>query len=277
MDLTISKKSLYFNDEEFTLIKGDSFCVLRKITPKSVDMIFADPPYFLSSGGISCSGGKQVSVDKGDWDKSLGINERLSYHRKWIRLCREVLKDNGTIWISATLHSVYAIGVALEMEGFSIINNIIWQKTNASPNLACRCFTHSTETVIWARKQLTPTRKGVHTFNYELMKEENGGKQMKDVWEFADPEPEFYVSSVTPKSEKTEGKHPTQKPLGLLRRIIEASTNEGDLILDPFNGSGTTGIAAHELKRKYIGIEQEEEYLALTVRRYVWYSNDKKH
>ena len=154
------------------------------------------------------------------------------------------------------------------MEGFSIINNIIWQKTNPSPNLACRCFTHSTETIIWARKQLTPSKKGVHTFNYEIMKKENGGKQMKDVWEFNNPEPEFFVSSVTPKSEKTEGKHPTQKPLGLLKRIIEASTNEGDLILDPFNGSGTTGIAAHELKRKYIGIEQEEEYLALTVRRY---------
>ncbi len=267
MELALSKENLYFTSEEFTLIKGNSFSVLKQLTNKSVDMIFADPPYFLSSGGISCSGGKQVLVDKGEWDKSLGIEERLTYHRKWIKLCKDVLKDNGTIWISATLHSVYAIGVALEMEGFSIINNIIWQKTNPSPNLACRCFTHSTETVIWARKQLTSKKKGVHTFNYELMKEKNGGKQMKDVWEFKEPEPDFYVSSVTPKSEKLEGKHPTQKPLGLLRRIIEASTNEGDLILDPFNGSGTTGIAANELGRRYIGIEQEEEYLALTMRR----------
>lgn len=268
MDLPVTKKSLYFNSEEFALLKGDSFKLLKKLNPKSIDMVFADPPYFLSSGGISCSGGKQVSVNKGEWDKSLEITERLNYHRKWISLCREVLKDNGTIWISATLHSVYAIGVALEMEGFSIINNIIWQKTNPSPNLACRCFTHSTETVIWARKQLTPKKKGKHTFNYEEMKEENNGKQMKDVWEFEDAEPEFYISSVTPKSEKKEGKHPTQKPLGLLERIIKASTNEGDLILDPFNGSGTTGIAAKMLNRKYIGIEQEEEYLALTMRRY---------
>lgn len=267
MDLTINKKSLYYQNEEFTLIKGDSFRILKKLTPKSIDMIFADPPYFLSSGGISCSGGRRVSVDKGDWDKSLDIKERLSYHRKWIRDCREILKDNGTIWISSTLHSVYAIGVALEMEGFSIINNIIWQKTNPSPNLTCRCFTHSTETIIWARKQLTPKKKGNHTFNYGLMKEENGGKQMKDVWEFNEPEPEWYVWSVTSQSEKKEGKHPTQKLLGLLRRILEASTQEGDLILDPFNGSGTTGIAASELKRKYIGIEKEEEYLALTVRR----------
>ena len=264
----IPKKSIYFKNEEFTLIKGDSFRLLKKIEQKSIDMIFADPPYFLSSGGISCSGGRQVSVNKGEWDTSLEITERLKYHRKWIRECREVLKDNGTIWISATLHSVYAIGVALEMEGFSIINNIIWQKTNPSPNLACRCFTHSTETVIWARKQLTPKKKGTHTFNYELMKNENGGKQMKDVWEFNEPEPEFYVSSVTPQSEKKEGKHPTQKPLGLLKRIIEASTNEGDLILDPFNGSGTTGLAAVMLNRIYIGLEQEEEYLELSKRRY---------
>lgn len=260
--------SVFYKKDNFSLIKGNSFELLKKIESKSIDMIFADPPYFLSSGGISCSGGKQVSVNKGDWDKSLDINARLEYHRKWIRECKEVLKDNGTIWISATLHSVYAIGVALEMEGFSIINNIIWQKTNPSPNLACRCFTHSTETVIWARKQLTPKKKGKHTFNYDLMKESNGGKQMKDVWDFNEPEPEFYVSCVTPKSEKKEGKHPTQKPLGLLKRIIEASTNEGDIILDPFNGSGTTGIAAIMLNRKYIGIEQEQEYLEVSKRRY---------
>lgn len=266
MDVTMSKRNLYYEENEFALLKGDSFRILKRIAPKSINMIFADPPYFLSSGGISCSGGKQVSVDKGDWDTSLDINQKLSYHRRWIRLCREVLNDNGTIWISATLHSVYAIGVALEMEGFSIINNIIWQKTNPSPNLACRCFTHSTETVIWARKQLTPNKKGKHTFNYDIMKEENNNKQMKDVWKFEE-EPEFYISTVTPQSEKKEGKHPTQKPIGLLERIIKASTNEGDLILDPFNGSGTTGIAAKMLNRKYIGIEKEKEYLDLTIRR----------
>ena len=265
----------FYDKDDFTLIKGDCVKVMSKLEPKSIDMIFADPPYFLSSGGISCSGGKQVSVNKGEWDKSLEINEKLKYHRRWIKKCRDVLKDNGTIWISATLHSVYAIGVALEMEGFSIINNIIWQKTNPSPNLACRCFTHSTETVIWARQQLTPKKKGVHTFNYEDMKEENDGKQMKDVWEFEDVEPEFYISSVTPQSEKKEGKHPTQKPLGLLDRIIKASTNEGDLVLDPFSGSGTTGLVAKMLNRKYIGIEQEEEYLDLSIRRLEKINNGK--
>ena len=264
----VNKKSIYFQDENFTLLKGDSFKLLKQIEPKSVDMIFADPPYFLSSGGISCQNGKQVSVNKGEWDYSKSIEDRIKYHRNWIALCRDVLKDNGTIMISSTLHSVYAIGVALELEGYSIINNIIWKKTNPAPNLACRCFTHSTETIIWARKQLTLKKKGKHYFNYEAMKEENGGKQMKDVWEFEDIEPEIFECGTTPKSEKKYGKHPTQKPIKLLERLITAASREGDLILDPFNGSGTTGIVAHNLKRKYIGIELDNEFLELTKNRY---------
>ena len=263
-----SEKDIYFHDESFTLLKGDSFKLLKKMEPKSVDMIFADPPYFLSSGGISCQSGKQASVDKGEWDHSKSIEDKLKYHRKWIALCREVLKDDGSIMISSTLHSVYAIGVALEMEGFSIINNIIWKKTNPAPNLACRCFTHSTETVIWARKQLTLKKKGKHYFDYDAMKEDNCGKQMKDVWEF-EAEPEIFECGTSPKSEKIFGKHPTQKPIALLTRLIRAASKEGDLILDPFNGSGTTGIAASKLNRKYIGIELEGDYLDLTKERYL--------
>ena len=161
-----NKKDVFFQENDFVLLNGDSFKLLKKLEPKSVDMIFADPPYFLSSGGISCQNGKQVSVNKGEWDYSKTIEDRIKYHRKWIALCREVLKDDGTIMISSTLHSVYAIGVALELEGYSIINNIIWRKTNPAPNLARRCFTHSTETIIWARKQLTLKKKGKHYFNY---------------------------------------------------------------------------------------------------------------
>jgi len=262
-----TKRDVFFQDGDFTLLKGDSFKLLKKIEPKSVDMIFADPPYFLSSGGISCQSGKQVSVNKGEWDYSKTIEDRIKYHRKWIALCREVLKDNGTIMISSTLHSVYAIGVALELEGYSIINNIIWKKTNPAPNLACRCFTHSTETIIWARKQLTLKKKGKHYFNYEAMKEENGGKQMKDVWEFE--EPEIVEIATAPKSEKKYGKHPTQKPLKLLERLITAASKEGDLVLDPFSGSGTTGIVASNLNRKYIGIEIDKDYLELTKQRYI--------
>lgn len=261
---------LYFNDDNFTLYKGSVFSVLPLIEAKSVDFIFADPPYFLSSGGISCHSGRQVSVNKGKWDHTKSINDKLKFHRKWIALCRNVLKDNGSIMISATFHSMYAIGVALELEGFSIINNIIWQKTNPAPNLGCRAFTHSTETIIWARKQLTLRKKGNHYFNYPEMKEINGGKQMKDVWEFIDdePEPEFFISSTVPKSEKKWGRHPTQKPISLLDRLLTAATKEGDVVLDPFSGSGTTGIVAHRLGRTYIGIEKIKEYVDLTIKRY---------
>lgn len=251
-------KKIFINSNNFVLYNDDCFKRLKKLEPKSVDMIFADPPYFLSSGGISCHSGKQVSVNKADWDKSIPIQEKVRFNRKWIQLCKEVLKDNGTIWISGTFHNIYAIGIALELEGFSIINNITWQKPNPTPNLACRCFTNSTETILWARKQLTPIKKGKHTFNYSLMKEINGGKQMKDVW---------LIPLVT-KEEKKYGKHPTQKPLALLKRIILASTNEGDLVLDPFNGSGTTGIVSVQLNRRYIGIEKEYEYCKLTKKRY---------
>ena len=272
----ISKKDVFFQENSFTLLEGDSFKILKKIEPKSVDMIFADPPYFLSSGGISCQSGKQVSVNKGEWDYSKSIEDRIKYHRKWIALCREVLKDNGTIMISSTLHSVYAIGVALELEGYSIINNIIWRKTNPAPNLACRCFTHSTETIIWARKQLSLRKKGIHYFNYEAMKKENGGKQMKDVWEFEEKEPTILEIATASKSEKKFGKHPTQKPVKLLERLIAASTKENDLILDPFNGSGTTGVVSSIMGRRYIGIEINKEYLELTKKRYLGSKTDGK-
>lgn len=253
----IDKSNLFYSNENCSVFLGDSFELLNSIEEKSIDMIFADPPYFISSGGISCHSGKQVSVNKGDWDTTLSIEEKINYNRKWISLCRKVLKDDGTIWISGTFHNIYSIGVALEMEGFSIINNITWIKPNPAPNLACRCFTNSTETILWARKQLTPKKKGKHTFNYSLMKKLNEGKQMKDVW----------LMNLPSKAEKVFGKHPTQKPVVLLERIILASTNEGDLILDPFNGSGTTGVAALNLKRKYIGIDNNKEYLEITKKR----------
>ena len=251
------KSKKYIDLENFILYHDDCLKRLKKIDKKSIDMIFADPPYFLSNGGVSCHSGKQVSVNKGQWDEGLSPNDKLNFNRKWIRACREVLKDDGTIWISGTYHNIYSIGVALELEGFSIINNITWQKPNPAPNLACRSFTHSTETIIWARKQLTPKKKGKHYFNYDLMKEMNDNKQMKDVW----------LLSLPSKKEKINGKHPTQKPLSVLERIILASTKENDVVLDPFNGSGTTGIACLNLNRKYIGIEKEEEYLELTVKR----------
>lgn len=247
-------KEYYYEEKDFKLIQGDSFKILKGIEPKSIDMIFADPPYFLSGDGITCNAGKMVSVKKGNWDEKIDIDRKHKFNRKWIRLCKEVLKDNGTLWISGTMHNIYSIGMALEQEGFKIINNITWKKLNPPPNISCRAFTHSTETVIWAKKDM---KKSKHKFNYDVMKELNNGKQMKDVWE----------TSLTKPSEKKYGKHPTQKPIELLERIILASTDENDLILDPFSGSGTTGIVANKLNRKYIGIEKEIEYLELTIRR----------
>ena len=250
----MNRLKYYYENNNFKLIQGDSLSILKKIEPKSVDMIFADPPYFLSGDGISCSAGKMVSVKKGVWDEKIDIKEKHKFNRKWIRLCKEILKDDGTIWISGTMHNIYSIGMALEEEGFKIINNITWRKLNPPPNISCRAFVHSTETILWAKKDINNAK---HKFNYKLMREMNNNKQMKDVWE----------TSLTKPSEKRCGKHPTQKPIALLEKIILSSTDEGDLILDPFNGSGTTGIVANKLNRKYIGIEKEKEYLDLTIRR----------
>ena len=248
------EKNIYYEQEDFKLLHGDALLLLKKIEPQSIDMIFADPPYFLSGDGITCSGGKMVSVNKGKWDEKISIKEKHQFNKKWIRECKKVLKDDGTIWISGTMHNIYSIGMALEEEGFKIINNITWKKLNPPPNISCRAFVHSTETVLWAKKDIS---KAKHKFNYDVMKKLNNNKQMKDVWE----------TSLTKPSEKKCGKHPTQKPVELLEKIILASTDENDLILDPFNGSGTTGIVANRLKRKYIGIEKEKEYLDLTIRR----------
>ncbi|MDD7542363.1 MAG: site-specific DNA-methyltransferase [Mobiluncus porci] len=245
---------LFFQNSQTTLFLDDAIAALGKVHDESVDMIFADPPYFLSNGGISCSGGKQVSVNKGSWDEGVGTEEKHDFNRKWIRECKRVLTVNGTIWISGTFHNIYSIGFALEQEGFKILNNITWQKLNPPPNLGCRCFTHSTETILWAKKDAKSSR---HFFDYALMKELNGGKQMKDVW----------AGPLTPKREKIFGKHPTQKPEYLLERIILASSQAGDLLLDPFVGSGTTAVVANRLHRRCLGIDNSPEYLEIAKQR----------
>ena len=252
----------YYEKDNIQLFLGDCIEILEKATPESVDMIFADPPYMLSNGGITCQAGKVVSVNKGEWDKSKGFDEDLEFHTRWINACRRVLKPNGTIWISGTYHSIYACGYALQKSDFKILNDICWFKPNASPNMSCRYFTASHETLLWAKKD----KNAKHTFNYEAMKDGSWGedfikkpnKQMRSVWAIGTTKP----------FEKEFGKHPTQKPLELLRRIILASTNKGDLILDPFAGSSTTGIMALELERKFIGIDLEKEYLDLSVKRF---------
>lgn len=246
----------YYKDNTSALFLADTFEALTKMKSECIDLIFADPPYFLSNDGISCSGGKAVSVNKGDWDKIGSFSEKHEFNRNWIRLCKRVLKPNGTLWVSGSLHNIYSVGMALEQEGFKIINNITWQKTNPPPNLACRCFTHSTETILWAKKDDIHAR---HCFNYDLMKTLNNGKQMKDVW----------TGSITNSMEKQYGKHPTQKPVYLLERILLASSKENDIVLDPFCGSSTTGVACKKLNRFYIGIDNNPDYLDLSRERLV--------
>lgn len=236
------------SNQDYTLLQGDCLDLLRQFN-FSFDLIFADPPYFLSNGGISCQSGEVVCVDKGDWDKAMSPEQVDSFNTEWLSLCRDKLSDNGTIWVSGTYHNIFSIANILKNLGFRILNVVTWAKTNPPPNISCRFFTYSTEFVIWARKN---PRKP-HFFNYELMKQLNDNKQMTDVW---------HLPAIA-RWEKSCGKHPTQKPLSLLTRIILASTAENAWILDPFCGSGTTGVAASLLGRRFLGIDKEEQFLEM--------------
>ena len=247
-------------DHDFNLLHGDTFELLPQFN-FHFDMIFADPPYFLSNDGISVQAGKIVSVNKGEWDRG-GTPEKINdFNKRWIGLCRDKLKDNGTIWISGTYHNIFSVANSLTELGFKILNVVTWAKTNPPPNISCRYFTYSTEFIIWARK----SAKHPHNFNYELMKHLNDDKQMTDVWR---------LPAIAP-WEKSCGKHPTQKPLALLTRIILASTNKNGWILDPFAGSSTTGIAANLIGRRYLGIEQEKEFTLISQRRRQEIENNK--
>ena len=239
-------------DRAFTLLHGDCRELLRQFSFK-FDMIFADPPYFLSNGGISVQSGKVVCVDKGEWDKGGSPEYMDSFNREWIAACRDKLKDNGTIWISGTYHNIFSVANTLTELDFKILNVITWAKTNPPPNISCRYFTYSTEFIIWARK----SAKVPHYYNYDLMKQINGDKQMTDVW---------HLPAIA-RWEKSQGKHPTQKPLALLARILMASTKPNEWVLDPFCGSSTTGIAANLLGRRYLGIDLERDFLDISRRR----------
>lgn len=239
-------------NRDFTLLHGNCFKLLRDFDFK-FSCIFADPPYFLSNGGISVQSGKVVCVDKGEWDKGISQSEMMDFNMEWLGLCRDKLKDNGTIWISGTYHNIFSVANCLTELGYKILNVVTWAKTNPPPNISCRYFTYSTEFIIWARK----SEKKPHYFNYDLMKQLNDDKQMTDVW---------HLPAIAP-WEKSCGKHPTQKPLALLARIIMASTKQGEWVLDPFCGSSTTGIAANLLGRRYLGIDQELEYIEMSKNR----------
>lgn len=260
----ILAKAEAFRDNKHNLViyQEDCLKILAALPAESVDLIFADPPYFLSNGGITCHAGRMVSVHKGDWDKLPGaegdpVRVRFDmvheFNRTWLQACQRVLKPNGSIWVSGTAHVIHSVGFAMQQLGFKLLNDISWVKPNPPPNLSCRYFTHATETIIWAAKNA----KSRHTFNYKEMKLANHNKQMKSVWEIKPPET----------WEKKFGKHPTQKPVALLERILVASTNEGDMVLDPFAGGGTTLVSALGLGRQAIGCELSAEFITLSLRR----------
>ena len=250
-----SKSEPYWTSKNSSLYLGNSIELLNEFAPESIDLIFADPPYNLSNNGTSVHAGKRVSVNKGEWDKSFGTENDFKFHFDWIAACKRVLKPNGSIWISGTYHSIYACGYALQLQDFRVLNDIAWHKPNAAPNLGCRMFTASHETLIWASK----SKKAKHVFNYDDMREgsfpsdfiKNPGKQMRSVWSITTPG----------KSEKVHGKHPTQKPIALLDRIVRSSSNPGDVVLDPFCGSSTTGVVAVLNDRKFVGLDADESYL----------------
>ena len=243
-------------DGAAALYWGDALDLLKSIPSDSVDCVWTDPPYLLSNDGITCVGGRMVSVNKGDWDRSQGLEEDHEFNLAWIAESYRVLKPTGTIWVSGTLHVYPSVGMALRQNGFRLLNDIVWEKTNPPPNLGRRTFTHSTEVVLWASK----AEKGSnhkYVFNYTDMRAENGGKQMQTVWKFG----------AAGRAEKKHGKHPTQKPVALIDRCLRASTNPDDVVLDPFAGSGSTGVAALALGRSFIGFESVEEYVEIAARR----------
>ena len=254
----------YYEKPGFKLVHDDCLDFLGQLPENSVDMVFADPPYNLSNGGFTVHAGRRVSVNKGEWDKSGGLKKDFEFHLAWTQAVRRVLKPEGTIWVSGTYHSIYQCGYALQVNKYHILNDIAWFKPNASPNLSGRYFTASHETLIWARKD----KEAKHYFDYKAMKQNSWeedllkkpGKQMRSVW--------MWGMGTPKRLEKTFGKHPTQKPIELLERIVLSSTRAGDMILDPFTGSSTTGIVAHLFGRRFIGVDTEKKYLDLSIKRF---------
>jgi site-specific DNA-methyltransferase (adenine-specific) len=254
----------------WALVQADCIHTLELLPPRSVDLVFADPPYHLSNGGTTCQSGRRAQVDKGSWDRSGGVVQDHAFQARWLAACRRVLKPSGTLWVSGTQHVIFSVGYAMQELGFHLLNTVTWYKPNAAPNLACRFFTHSTEILLWASP--ARVRPLPHRFNYREMKSSNGGKQMRDLWAITErPQPggeQVVWALPTPgPREKVHGRHPTQKPLALLERVVAASSAPGDLVVDPFCGSGTTGVAALRAGCRFVGVERSPEYVRLAASR----------
>jgi site-specific DNA-methyltransferase (adenine-specific) len=232
------------NDGNSSLYRGDKLALMASLPDASFDCIWTDPPYFLSNNGTTCVAGRRKTVNKGKWDRSHGVDEDHTFNLEWLMECYRLLKPAGTIWVSGTQHVYFSVGMALQQIGYRLLNDIVWEKPNPPPNLGCRCFTHATEMLLWATKAQKGSRDR-YTFNYKEMKKINGNRQMKNVWRISAPG----------NDEKRHGKHPTQKPVALIEQCLRASTSRGDRVFDPFAGSATTGVAALNLGRCFVGCE----------------------
>ncbi len=265
----------------FVLLQGDCRALLPRLKAAAAlpNLIFADPPYHLSNNGFTCQSGKRASVNKGNWDRSAGIEKDHEFVVSWLSCCLSSLAPGGSFWISGTHHGIFSVGYGLQELGAKILNVIVWEKTAPPPNLACRYYTHSHELVIWAKR----SEKERHTFHYAFEKAANGGRQQKDIWyprslSARDEEmlPNHWRIAAPRQVEKRLGRHPTQKPLELLDRIIGCSSRPGDLILDPFCGSGTTGLAALGNQRRFVGIDLDPAHLELAKRRALEFINSQQ-
>lgn len=242
-----------FGEPGAVVYLADCVDLMRLMPAGSVDAVFADPPYRISNGGVTVKNGRLDTVDKGAWDRSLGSFEKdHEFNERWLGEVRRVLKPGGTVWVSGTHHVIFSLGFALQTLQFRVINSVVWEKPDPPPNALHTAFTHAHETLVWA------VRRGArHTFNYDVVNSSDPTSQVGSVWRMPPPS----------RREKLHGRHPTQKPLRLVRRALLACTQEGDLVFDPFCGSGTTAVAAKELNRSFVGAELEEEYAGLAARR----------
>ena len=240
--------------------RGDCIEVLRALPDASVDMVFADPPYNLQLGGDLLRPDNSVvdAVDD-DWDKFDSFAAYDAFTRAWLAECRRVLKPEGSIWVIGSYHNVFRLGTAIQDLGFWVLNDIIWRKSNPMPNFKGTRFTNAHETLIWAARSREQKR---YTFNYDALKAFNEDTQMRSDWTFA-----LCTGEERLKDEEGKKAHPTQKPEALLHRVLLSATRPGDVVLDPFFGTGTTGAAAKRLGRRFIGIERDEGYAKLAEKR----------
>jgi len=251
------------NEKINTIIHGDCIEELKKIPDNSIDLIFADPPYYLQlpkGKRLKRANGTEVIPVDDEWDKFESYEDYDNFTKSWLSECQRIIKPTGSIWVIGMYHNIFRVGTIMQNLGIWFLNDVIWIKTDALPNLNGRRFTNNHETLIWAVKDKNCKN---YTFNYEQMKQMNNGKQMKDTdWIFG-----LCRGQERLKDENGIKAHPTQKPLKLIQQVLLTASNKNDLILDPFFGTGTTGIVAKALGRNWIGIEKEKKYVELANKR----------